>query len=339
MSAKKLFKSATMVSLILGLFVVTALIAWQGAGVIGEAVLGVGYGIFAVVGFHFVPIALAALAWWVLFKPSVPAGVPFFVIARWVREGVNTLLPVAQIGGDVVGARILIQRGGSTNTVSASLFVDKTLEVFSQFFVALAGVILLFDGGDREWLGNALIGLLILFPLLVGFLLAQRWGLLRLTEKLLVKLTGTGAMPQADIAGIHDAAWAMYRHGPRCASGLVLHTLAWGAGAAEIWLILYFMGYPVGWVEAFALEALGQAIRSAAFAMPGALGAQEAGYMILAPMVGLGPEIGLALSLVKRVRHVMLGVPALLIWQFLEGRHLFKGRRKSDANQQAGHHG
>jgi putative membrane protein len=338
MTARKLFKSATMASLILGLFAVTALIAWQGAGVIGEAVLGVGYGIFAVVGFHFVPIVLAALAWWVLFAAGVPASIPFFIVARWVREGVNTLLPVAQVGGDVIGARIMIQKGGGTNLVSASLFVDKTLEVFSQFFVALTGVILLLDGGNREWLGGALIGLLILFPLLLGFLLAQRWGLLRLTEKLLAKLMGTGAVPSADVSGIHDAAWAMYRHGPRCGAGLVLHTLAWVAGAVEIWLILHFMGYPVGWVEAFALEALGQAIRSAAFAMPGALGAQEAGYMVLAPMVGLSPEIGLALSLVKRVRHVVLGVPALLIWQGLEGRTWFKSRRKPNPNG-AGPHG
>lgn len=328
MPLKKLFRSGTAISLIFGLFIATALIAWQGAGVIGQAVLDVGYGIFAVVGFHFVPIILAALAWRVLFRPQAPAGIAFFVVARWVREGVNTLLPVAQVGGDVIGARILIQKGGSTNSVSASVFVDKTLEVFSQFFVALAGVILLFDGGNREWLGNVLIGLLILFPLLLGFLLAQRWGLLRLTEKLLAKLMGTSSVSSADISGIHDTAWAMYRHGPRCGMGLVLHTLAWAAGAVEIWLILYFMGYPVSWLEAFALEALGQAIRSAAFAMPGALGVQEAGYMVLAPMVGLSPEIGLALSLVKRVRHVVLGVPALLIWQGLEGRNWFKARRK-----------
>ncbi|HIJ44467.1 MAG TPA: hypothetical protein HPP75_10980, partial [Rhodospirillaceae bacterium] len=47
--------------------------------------------------------------------------------------------------------------------------------------------------------------------------------------------------------------------------------------------------------------------------------------------IGLTPDIGLALSLVKRVRHVMLGVPALIIWQGLEGRHWMKTRQTSES--------
>ena len=38
------------------------------------------------------------------------------------------------------------------------------------------------------------------------------------------------------------------------------------------------------------LESLGQAIRGAAFAIPGALGVQEGGYLLLAPLVGLPRE-------------------------------------------------
>ena len=327
----KAMKPSVAISIVLGLAAVTALIAWRGFIVIGEAVLSVGSGVFLVVGFHLVPIALAAFAWRGLFQGGAPAGIWFFFLGRWVREGVNTLLPVAQVGGDIVGARLLIQRGGATNTVSASVVVDKTLEVFSQFFIAVAGVTLLFDGDNREWLSGMIVGLLIMLPLLIGFLLAQRWGLLHLTEKLLVKMMPLDRRARVDVEGIHDSAWVMYRRGSSCGGGLLLHTLARAAGAVEVWLILYFMGHPVGWTEAFALEALGQAVRSAAFAMPGALGAQEAGYMMLAQMIGLTPDIGLALSLVKRVRHVMLGVPALIIWQGLEGRHWMKTRQTSES--------
>jgi hypothetical protein len=77
---------------------------------------------------------------------------------------------------------------------------------------------------------------------------------------------------------------------PSCASGL------------ELRLALYFLGHSVTIVEALFLESLGQAIRSAGFSIPGSLGVQEGGYMVLDTVLGLSPETGLALSLAKRVR-------------------------------------
>ena len=63
------------------------------------------------------------------------------------------------------------------------------------------------------------------------------------------------------------------------------------------------------------LESLGQAVRAGAFAVPGALGVQEGGYVMLGRVVGLGPETALALSLAKRVRELVLGIPGLIAWQ------------------------
>ena len=66
------------------------------------------------------------------------------------------------------------------------------------------------------------------------------------------------------------------------------------------------------------LESLGQAIRGAAFAIPGSLGVQEGGYLLLAPLVGLPPDAALALSLAKRAREILLGLPGLLYLHFSE---------------------
>ena len=43
---------------------------------------------------------------------------------------------------------------------------------------------------------------------------------------------------------------------------------------------------------------------------------QEAGYAMLAPLFGLPAEMGLAVSLLKRAREIVLGVPALVIVEF-----------------------
>jgi hypothetical protein len=56
------------------------------------------------------------------------------------------------------------------------------------------------------------------------------------------------------------------------------------------------------------------------------LGAQEAGFMVLGAMYGLPPGVGLAVSLAIRLREVVLGVPALVVWPFLEGRQVLANR-------------
>ena len=103
--------------------------------------------------------------------------------------------------------------------------------------------------------------------------------------------------------------------------------LAWALGAAEIWLALYFMDIPVTIADALLLESLILAVRAAAFFVPGAVGVQEGAFVLLGAAIGLSPEVALALSLIKRVRELVIGVPALLAWQVAEGKQIFALRK------------
>jgi hypothetical protein len=45
---------------------------------------------------------------------------------------------------------------------------------------------------------------------------------------------------------------------------------------------------------------------------------------VLGELFGLGPELALGLSLIKRARDLALGIPALFGWQFVEGRQYWR---------------
>jgi hypothetical protein len=64
--------------------------------------------------------------------------------------------------------------------------------------------------------------------------------------------------------------------------------------------------------------------------VPSALGVQEAGLIGAGMLVGLAPDAALALSLAKRMREVLFGLPWLLTWQWMEGRTLFLQLRRRD---------
>jgi len=85
-------------------------------------------------------------------------------------------------------------------------------------------------------------------------------------------------------------------------------------------LACHYLGHDVSLWQGIILESLSQAMKSAGFAIPGGLGVQEGGLLLLAPLCGLPAEDALALSLLKRLREMVLGVPALIAWHPIAAR-------------------
>jgi uncharacterized membrane protein YbhN (UPF0104 family) len=88
------------------------------------------------------------------------------------------------------------------------------------------------------------------------------------------------------------------------------------------------LGHPVDIGTAFLFESLGQAIRTGAFAVPGGLGIQEGGYVVVGSVLGIDPAVALALSLARRVRELLFGLPGLIVWQGTAIGRIF--RKKPD---------
>jgi putative membrane protein len=309
-----------------GLLLFLALLVSQGLPAILSTLAAAGWGLLAVTAFHLIPVIIDALAIRVLYRRGqTPHVLLDALLARWIGESVNSLMPAGQLGGPVFMVRYLAQRGLPLPQSAAVITVSTTLQTFAQILFALLGVLLLgarAGGVSEHGLRTmALIASGFLALQIVGFYYLQRRGFFSKLLRLVTRLAGSqklsGLIPQAQ--AIDAAVQATYsRNGPVAVSFLA-SLVGWLVGAGEVYLILFYMGHPVSWVTALLLESLGQAVRGAAFAVPGALGVQETGYVLLAPLAGLTPEVALALSLAKRVRELLLGLPGLL-YLHLSGR-------------------
>ncbi len=277
--------------------------------------------------FHIVPLLFSALSWRALiFAPSRP-GVTTVLWVRWIRESINSLLPVAGVGGDFASVRLLAPRGVLGVDAAASVVADTTVGVATQLVFVLAGVALLVarsPGKGALDLAYVLVGLAVFVALIAGFLLAQHRSLFATILRFAHSLAP--AQGVANLAGgaakVDYAIVATYRRGGPLASACLLHLAGWAAGAGEVWLVLHFLGHPFGLVDAFILESLSSGVHAAAFLVPGALGALEGGFLLFGHIFGLPAEVALAISLSKRVRELALGVPGLIVWQWIEGRRL-----------------
>jgi putative membrane protein len=306
-----------------GLLGLTLLIAHQGVDDLARVLARGGWQLFLLVPLHALPLLLDAQGWRTLLPADPARRVPlaFLWWVASVREAVNRLLPTFSLGGELVGLRLARRRLPDTTAVAASIVVEVMLTLFSQYLFALTGVLMLpaaTQSGGRGWV--IIAGLLLSLPVPVLFALSLRHqAVFERLERVALRLFG----PAATLDGAQLDACI---HALLARRGTLLMALGWQlaglvAGTWEVWFALMWLGHPVSFGEALAIEALTQAARHVAFFVPAGLGVQEAVVLLLGEALGVSPEISLSLALVKRARELLFGIPALLSWQWLEWRH------------------
>jgi putative membrane protein len=190
---------------------------------------------------------------------------------------------------------------------------------------AVIGLVTLAARGNESGVGRTVaVVIACAVPALCGFYLVQRPVARRLVGALLARLVGEREwLSFGAIDALYSRLGAIYANRIGLFAAASIHLTFWLFGALEVWVMLSSMGLPASYPEALVIESLTQAIRGAAFAIPGALGAQEGGLIAICAIFGVPADVAIAMSLIKRVPDVVFGVPSLLGWLMLEGRAFF----------------
>lgn len=306
---------------ILGLGLIAYLVLHVGIDAVLSAIAGVGIGGFLVLcAYGLLMFALLGAGWFVLDIDARFSTLKVFVWGRAVRDSAGEVLPFSQLGGFVIGARAVILRDVPAPVAFASTVVDVTTELMGQivFVVAAIAIMLLrLPGGSSATalVRGGMIGVMLAIIGAAGFVFVQRRGF-AVVERIMARIF-PGAAVHA--AAVTRAMKAIHAEPRRILLSFALHILGWLAAAGFGWLAVRLIGRQIDFASIIAIEGMLCAIRSAAIFVPSAYGVQEASYAMLMPLFGLGPDVGLAVSLLRRGRDIALGIPILLAWQALEG--------------------
>lgn len=353
------------IGLIVGFIVIGIILAHQDLKAIWSAIAAAGWGLIPALSWRSASIVLAAIAWRTLFERVAKPNVSYTVLARWIGEAINTLLPVGQVGGDVVRGRLLRHdlvladhavksghdaaastavpqgsRGQGSRvqgshghgvaggvSVAATVIADITLNLFAQFIYALPGLALLWREHDlTDWQS---VVCLLLAALPFGLVLLGQSPLIIGLATTLARRLGLikiGKPDQASGLGFDFAVRHLYRRYGTVSVAILWHLLAWGCRTGETWMVLRLLGSPVDWLEASVIESLLGAVRVAAFVMPAGLGVQEGALILLCGWVGVPTSPAFAMALIKRARELAIGLPGLVAW-IIEERQLRRRHR------------
>lgn len=313
-----------------GLAIVTGIVAVIGVHVVAGAIQSLGWGGFALFCLSWLPLMVILGGAWLAAAPGLPLRrLRLMTWARLLRDAAAEILPFAQLGGMTIGARALITAGVPEDLAIAAILADVTLEAAAQFIYTLIGLAMaahLHGSLSAGILWPAVAGLSLLFVVAVGFMIGHRHASAWIARQARKRMPASLGRVEAAGAALER----VFQRPVRLAVGVALHLAGWIGSAATSWLALHLMGVPVDLRTVIALESLMYALRNLGFALPGGLGVQEGAYVLLGSLLGVPPGDVLALSLLKRARDVVLGVPVLLIWQAHEGRGLLRRRRGAD---------
>jgi hypothetical protein len=106
--------------------------------------------------------------------------------------------------------------------------------------------------------------------------------------------------------------------------------LGWMAEALEVYVILHFIGGPsVSPLAAIAIGALSVFIKGGTFFIPGSLGAQEGGNLLVLVAFGYSEVTGITFALLRRMRELIWIAVGLGCLVFIGGRETLSQERLS----------
>jgi putative membrane protein len=324
-------KHRALIGLAAGIAIFVFIMASHDLRAVMEALAGAGWRLAWVILWRVLSIFASAAGWRSLFRRQ---GRPFYlllVLGRWIAESINHLLPALQVGGDVVRARLayrFARRRGQPVPgvmVAAIQVIDISAALTAQVVMVSIGFLMLWQRGNLTW-PPTLLGIAITILPLALLLMVQRRDVLRGASGVLGKAGLRRFLQSLDGASdnLAEQFRDLYQRRSAIAVAIVWHIVASILRIGETWSAFWIFRHSISLADALLIDVMTGAVRSLVFFIPGALGAQEGGILLICSVVGVAPSLALALAMAKRARDLILGLPGLATWAMVERDLLFR---------------
>lgn len=299
---------------VLGALTLSALVWHIGIGRIYDAVTQLGPAAMVLILLPSLLMYVLEAYGWRVTLGTWANGVPFWRILaiRTAGEVVNMTTPTAYVGGEPLKAYLLNRQGVPLVEGLASVVTAKTTMTVAQILFILAGIGLGFwllgsEGSAGQTITAGLVSVGLLLFGVGAFVIVQRHGMfswmLNMLRRIGLRIQFLETREQ-QLRELDRTIAGFYSHRRQAfllSTGLFL--LGWLAEAVEVYVMVLCMGQSIAVLPAIAIGALSVFIKGGTFFIPGSLGAQDAGNLLLVSAFGYGEVTGITFALLRRFRE------------------------------------
>lgn len=289
-----------------------AILVWKiGPASISNMLWGVGWALPLVVMPGMVATLFQALGWWYAFPDRNPPITYRRVLGfTMAAQAMQMITPsIAQVG-ELLRVHLLRSAGVSAAISTASVVAAKTTMMITELlFIALGLAVAPSLLAREKSLALSIgIGMFLMAVTILGVVLWQRSGFFApaiwLSRRLKV-LTELFDRYEDVLVSTDNILKQYLGEGRRFVLSCAWNFLGWLATAIEAWVILSLLGLSYDAVTALIVQVwLAMVNRLTAF-VPGNLGTQEAGVVMIFSVLGFSSESAVAFALLRRVRQLV----------------------------------
>ena len=276
---------------------------------------------------HIPTLYFDSLTWFILLKKRSISFWWSFIIT-WIAQTSGKFFPTGNVTGEFVRIYLGIKKGLSPHEASSTVFADLILATFSLFIIGLFSFFLvifkdssLIDSNYSHYIYFSLI--LIFFGCIFFYFLIRRRLLRHFIRKynsiFNVKLNKKTIL---FFIKLDISLYYLTKRKVVVTKALFFRLIGWLAGAFEIYIFLLIMDVNVSILDVILIESFTGIIRAIAFFVPAGIGVQELAFVAIGSYVGLSPSVSFSIAIGRRVREFLVGVPAIVAWLGIFGKHL-----------------
>jgi uncharacterized protein (TIRG00374 family) len=284
-------------------FSTLAFLVWHiGPGRIYAAAAELGPGALLVILIPSLVMYVLEAYGWRLTLSSAADGIPFWKLLaiRTAGEVVNMTTPTAYVGGEPLKAYLLKRHHIPMVEGLASVVIAKTVMTLAQVLFILIGIVLAFwtlgiAGSSSQMAAAGLLTAALLSLGVAAFIFVQKRGLFMWILQTLRWLRLRIALLEA----------REEKHRSVFYASTTVYLLGWLAEALEVYVIIFYLAGSASMPSAISIGALSVLIKGGTFFIPGSLGAQDGGNLLLVKAFGYSDVTGITFALLRRFRELV----------------------------------
>jgi uncharacterized protein (TIRG00374 family) len=330
---------ARLLAVALGAALLGGLLYGYGSAQVWLDLQSLGWRLAVIVALEIVVSAMSAQAWWYTL-PRYPrtGSLRRLFAVQLAGNALNETAPGAPLYGEPVKV-LLLQEQFPVSVTAASLLSAKLAQALARVLFVSLGMAAVWWSlrYDRLPVKTLTVGFLLTAVGVVAFLVLQIRGLSAPARRVLARLRFLGRWAEriehglgrvdAHLGELYGARpWDFVASMMLCLGGL-------GVGVVQIWLVMGWIGLTPDWVASFAIEAFSVLVSFVSFPVPGALGVQEGGKLLIFAALGLPLSAGLSVGIAFRLNNLVNMGIGLAVLAWLRPHRLLRVARVVESTQ------